>query len=353
MSKMKRWQKVIAVFLVIVLFLGIVALYLLCPRTTVKEEENWLGEESFDIQSIKTIDKTKDDFTILAITDIQFDNPFYSKNDVKTAIKNMIDTTNPELSVTGGDNFAGIFNHFHVKAFTKMMDEFDVPWAPIFGNHEYDFHSDLYYLSKQMLKSENIIFDVGPTNIDGFSNYLINIMDGDSIFYSLVMMDSNAEVFRYDGRGNRLYSYYDGIRPSQIEWYEDNINGLAKSEGRTVDTILFSHTALPQFNDAYYAIKNDTPLDGVTVKYNYGNMVEELGGCRYEYGMYEKMAELGSTKYHFFGHDHSNNTSLNYNGIDMTYIQNTGHNKGDQIGGTLIKIDSNKNVTHEIIMGNS
>ena len=69
-------------------------------------------------------------------------------------------------------------------------------------------------------------------------------------------------------------------------------------------------------------------------------------------GMYEKMAELGSTKYHFFGHDYSNNTSLNYNGIDMTYIQNTGHNKGDKIGGTRIKIDSNKNVTHEIIMGN-
>lgn len=353
MSKMKRWQKVVAVFLVIVLFLGIVALYLLCPRTTAKEVDNWLGEESFDIQSIKTIDKTKDDFTILAITDIQFDNPFYSKKDVKTAIKNMIDKTNPDLIVTGGDNFAGIFNHFHVKAFTKMMDEFGVPWAPIFGNHEYDFHSDLYYLSKQMMKSENIIFDVGPTNIDGVGNYLINIMDGDSIFYSLVLMDSNAEVFRYDGRGNRLYSYYDGIRPSQIEWYEDNINGLAKSEGRTVDTILFSHTALPQFNDAYYAIKNNTPFDGVSVKYNYGNMVEELGGCRYEYGMYEKMAELGSTKYHFFGHDHSNNTSLNYNGIDMTYIQNTGHNKGDQIGGTLIKIDSDKNVSHEIIMGNS
>ena len=37
----------------------------------------------------------------------------------------------------------------------------------------------------------------------------------------------------------------------------------------------------------------------------------------------------------------------------MTYIQNTGHNKGDQIGGTLIKIDSDKNVSHEIIMGNS
>lgn len=79
MSKMKSWQKVVAVILVIVLFLGSVALYLLCPRTTVKEADNWLGEESFDINDIKTIDKTKDDFTILAITDIQFDNPFYSK----------------------------------------------------------------------------------------------------------------------------------------------------------------------------------------------------------------------------------------------------------------------------------
>ena len=93
MSKMKRWQKVVAVFLVIVLFLGIVALYLLCPRTVNQEINNWT-QDSFDIQSIKTIDKTKDDFTILAITDIQFDNPFYSKNDVKTAIKNMIDKTN-------------------------------------------------------------------------------------------------------------------------------------------------------------------------------------------------------------------------------------------------------------------
>lgn len=231
--KSKIVKKIVCIVLAFVLCLGSIAMYLLLPRTTVKEEDNWLGEESFDINNIKTIYKTKDVFTILAITDIQFDNPFYSKNDVKTAIKNMIDASNPDLIVTGGDNFAGVFNHFHVKAFVKMMDEFGVPWAPIFGNHEYDFNSDLYYLSKQLLKSENIIFDVGPTNIDGFSNYLINIMDGDSVFYSLVLMDSNAEVFRYDGRGNRLFSYYDGIRPSQIEWYEDNIRGLAKSEGET------------------------------------------------------------------------------------------------------------------------
>ena len=70
-------------------------------------------------------------------------------------------------------------------------------------------------------------------------------------------------------------------------------------------------------------------------------------------GMYEKWLSWEAQSIISSVNDHSNNTSLNYNGIDMTYIQNTGHNKGDQIGGTLIKIDSDKNVSHEIIMGNS
>ena len=81
MSKMKRWQKSCCrISCYSIIFWELLRLNLLLPRETVNQEINNWTQDSFDIQSIKTIDKTKDDFTILAITDIQFDNPFYSKN---------------------------------------------------------------------------------------------------------------------------------------------------------------------------------------------------------------------------------------------------------------------------------
>jgi hypothetical protein len=61
--------------------------------------------------------------------------------------------------------------------------------------------------------------------------------------------------------------------------------------------------------------------------------------------MFDKMVELGSTKGVFVGHDHYNNWSIRYKGIELSYgysidylAYSTAIKKVDQRGGTIIRI---------------
>lgn len=342
----KTVTKVIAALAAIILLLGIIAAYLLTPRrSSGYADDTWEGQKSFDINKITTLSKTPgEDFKILAITDTQFDNPFKSKKQIKADLAKMVDYVQPDLIVTVGDNFAGIFNHFHVKSFVKMMDELGIPWAPIYGNHERDFSADLVYLGQQMQKSDLCLFEIGPTNIDGVGNYILNINEGDEIVASLVMMDCNAEVFLEDEDGNRVGAYYDSPHHNQVAWYRDNINGITEYAGHVVPSILFTHTPLPQFRTAYELYQQGS--DEVTYLSGEG----EVGGGLIDYGLFDAAVELGSTKHMFFGHEHTNTLSLRYQGIDLTYAVKTGNFSSyaeGRTGGTAITISDGGAISYE------
>lgn len=319
----KRATIAIVSIVLVIIILSIIAMIVLLPRSAGNyADQTWYGEVSFDIKKITSVEKTEDEFTILAITDVQFDNPFKSKNEIKTDLKKMVERTNPDLIVTVGDNFAGIFNHFHVTAFVNMMDELGVPWAPIYGNHERDFSSDLFYLAKEMQKSDLCMFEIGPTNIDGVGNYIINITEKNEPICSLVMMDCNEEIFLRDENGKKIGSYYESPRHSQVEWYKDNINGITKSVQKIVPSILFTHTPLPEFAKA-----NELFEDGSDeVNYICGEL-KDGGMCEgaINYGLFDAALQLRSTKHMFFGHDHGNTLALKYKGIELAYAVKTGN----------------------------
>ena len=69
----------------------------------------------------------------------------------------------------------------------------------------------------------------------------------------------------------------------------------------------------------------------------------------------DKMLELGSTDTVFCGHDHLNNFSLNYKGINLSYsysvdyLAYSGISKlGSQRGCTIINIDENGKAEHHL-----
>lgn len=317
-------KKLILASVGIVLIIAIIAMILFIPRSSGGyADDTWYGAESFDINKIAKVEKSADkDFKILAITDVQFDNPFKSKKQLKSDLKKMVDSAKPDIIVTVGDNFAGLFNHFHVDAFTKMMDGLGVPWAPIYGNHERDFSADLVYLARIMQKSELCMFKIGPTNIDGVGNYIINIEESGVPICSLVMMDCNEEIFLKDAKGKRVGAYYESPRHSQVEWYKDNIKGITESAGKVVPSILFTHTPLPEFavaNKLYEAKSNE--VEYITGELGDGGMCEG----KINYGLFDAALELGSTKNMFFGHDHGNTLGLKYKGIEMAYAVKTGN----------------------------
>lgn len=305
-----------------ILLLGIIAMILLVPRSAGRyPDDTWYGAESFNIDNIQKVAKEKGkDFSILVITDTQFDDPFQSKAQVKADLAKMVEVTAPDLIVTVGDNFAGIFNHFHVSAFVAMMDELGVPWAPIFGNHERDFGADLIYLAKEMQKSELCLLEIGPTNIDGVGNYVLNIEEENNPICSLVLMDCNEEVFLKDVSGKRVGAYYDSPHHNQVEWYKDNIRGIEKNAGKKVPSVIFTHTPIPQFktaNDLYEAGSDEVTYLGGEGKVSGAGVID--------YGLFDAALSLGSTKHMFFGHDHENTLMLEYKGIQLAYAVKTGN----------------------------
>lgn len=343
MSKKSIFKLTAIISAAVILLLGCVAMFLLIPRSTSKPTIIWDGQESFNLENITSFEKNVgEDFNILTIADTQFDNPFQTVTETKKEIQKMIDYAKPKLILTTGDNYAGIFNHFHVDTFRRMMDSFGLPWATVFGNHEHDFDSDLYYLTKELQKSDLCMLKVGPTNIDGVSNYVLNIKEDGKIVYNLFMMDSNEEIWKYDDEGNEIDNYYDNVRPSQIKWYEDNVNAIKQIAGKTVPSLAFFHVPFYEFDTANALYESGSSESELLHGDHYDWEDGEV--TKYNYGFFDKMLELDSTKHVFTGHNHHINSSYLYKGVHLTNVTKTGNFSSfreGKTGGTMITLGSN------------
>ena len=117
----------------------------------------------------------------------------------------------------------------------------------------------------------------------------------------------------------------------------------------TVKSLLFFHIPLPEFKDAWDELAAHGYEDTPNVQYITG-LVGETGKCIYsgigEDQMFETIQELGSTKAVFCGHDHYNNFSVRYHGIELVYGNSVDYlaymginKKGSQRGCTVITTD--------------
>jgi len=84
----------------------------------------------------------------------------------------------------------------------------------------------------------------------------------------------------------------------------------------------FFHIPLTEYRDAWYEyVKNDFK-DTENVKFIHGVAGEDgviVFTGEGEDALFETMLELGSTKGIFCGHDHENNFSIEYKGIQLSY----------------------------------
>ena len=298
-----------------------------------------------------------------------------------------------------------------VKRFVKEIDEicieFDVPWAPILGNHDAESDVDGNWIFDEYLQAQNIIFNYkenvnrskdlakGPINISGVGNYVINVKSAidDEIFHSMIMMDTHSlgsystidsvnigsekinltglnesEKLKLNGWitkdgyifapsedvNNNEYTVvgtgYDYIKRNQIHWYEYMVKGLAEYNGTPVESTLFIHIPLPEYN---MAAKIYEPInDGFTKDENgnFGMLREPICSPYYNSGMFEKIVELNSTKNVICGHEHKNNFSVLYRGVRLTYATKTGDGHdwvedGSVCGGTVLEFDETEKLT--------
>lgn len=306
-----------------------------------KEYINEFDEtQEFNINNIKTINKNKDeDFVILTLSDIQLCDleDFFHFNVIKKEIKYLVKETKPNLIVLMGDQTWSNENLFSLKRLIKLLDSFKIPYAPIFGNHDYgnEYNSAVAsnnYCSELYEKAKYSLFDRGPSNIDTLGNYFINIIEDGKIFKTLCFLDSG---------------YLDTITTKQINWFRYNMDGIKVSNNNiSPETLIFMHKPLPQVRKAYnnYLTDGNNNLNSVHVHYS-------LSGSSENY-FYSACLDYNVTDI-LSAHQHGNNFTLIYNGIRFTSTLKTGELGGyyqdEEInlnGATYITLNNNTTISN-------
>lgn len=308
-----------------------------------------LGFVTFYHKDYKEADDTA--YKILQITDVHILNDEKKDAKVYKTVTAMVETTQPDMIMLTGDLTSEKENFTAFKSFCSFLEDFNIPWAFVFGNHEgldipYEENevldpekiADRQTLSDYLESLPNCIYEAGDENVDGMGNYYYNVTDDNGkVITSLIMMDSHS----YDEENNG----YDHFHDNQIEWYENTIKSIAKDvngvETKVVPSLAFFHVPMQEYMTAYDEAKGtDNRLWG----FRFPN---EDGTPAVDDMMFEKMVELGSTKGCFAGHDHMNNFSVMKDGIRLTYGLSGDHNiyLTPLRGGVLINIKNDGSFT--------
>ncbi len=268
-------------------------------------------------------------YSVLQVTDVHILND--EKKDAKAfkTITAMVEASEPDMIVVTGDVTSEKENFTAFKTFCTFMEEFNIPWAFVFGNHEGldiayepgevldpEKIADKQTLSDYLESLDNCIYERGDENVDGMGNYYYNVTDENGkVITSLIMMDSHSYDEENEG--------YDHFHENQVEWYENTIKSIAKEvngdETKVVPSLAFFHVPMQEYRTGYDEAKG-------TDKRLWGYRFEGEGCPAVDDQMFEKMVELGSTKGCFAGHDHMNNYEVEYQGIRLAYGLSCDHN---------------------------
>ena len=199
MVKTKSKKILIVVLSTILSIVMVVVLLLFFPLMGKKHTEVWSAKQEFKLDQLQTVEKNSNqDFKILLLTDTQL---WMNPKDNKACydqIRKLVAQTTPDLIATVGDNVSGVTSRFLLKEWIDVMDSFQIPWAPVFGNHDSEIPmTTLNWQGDQLLKSEYCLFQKGPSNLYGCGNYAVNITEKGEPIYTLFLLD-NGRYYEYE-----------------------------------------------------------------------------------------------------------------------------------------------------------
>lgn len=322
------------------------------------EKDEWSADDMFNIDDYPGITARNGKIRILALTDTHLEvtglyaHSFWYKNVmVRKAYKHidtLVKTANPDFILVTGDILTDPLSDIVMEDFRNFMDSYNIPWTITFGNHDAEWRADKAALCNIIRESDNTLFRVGPTNLQGLGNSVINFKDEDgNIFYSLVTMDTGdwqkIDDYKIQFKGMHLdktereFSTVDvGYSDDQADWYRWVIEGLkACNDGATVETMVASHipfkannyaVALSSDSDYLYNPDHTDPdgSDYYETPGRFKNAInrEELQAAYEDYAanykFFNTVKELGSTKTFTSGHIHSHGYAVKHDGI--TYV---------------------------------
>jgi len=309
------------------------------------------------------------DFIILNLTDPQLADDEWAEGHMNRKIlvhtvTELVRRAKPDLiTITGDIAWAGHFESY--ENFANLLDSFEIPWAPIWGNHDnQDGPESVERVVEGYLKHKYCIYERGDAGL-GNGNYVISIEENGKPVEGLIMMDTHDRISYMDDNGETRKAYAI-LLPEQVEWYKGQVQEL-KSRGCN-DTTMMLHIPIYAYKEAFEAafckkferekisildyFHENCWNDGY--KDTIGIQLEDVACSVINDRVMDAVVEMGSTKHIVAGHDHVNNWMISYRGVRLLYSLKTGAGcywNPYLNGGTVFRVTSEgvENVYHEYV----
>ncbi len=268
----------------------------------------------------------------------------------------VIERYDPDFIIMTGDNTYGEFDDYgeqflHLISF---MDSFEIPWAPIFGNHDNESNMGVDWQCDQFEASEYCLFK--QRGLTGNGNYSVGLTQGGKLKRVFYMLDSNgcsnmSAISYANGHSTTAV----GFGEDQILWYSESMEAVTETYPEAKLSMAF-HIQISVFADAFkqYGYSSSTirnnPIDLDTM-----DEAKAAGDFGYigrepktpwdqDHKVWKTILKYGVDSV-FVGHEHCNSASISYQGVRLTYGQKSStfdrynsNADGPVMGGTYINL---------------
>lgn len=164
-------------------------------------------------------------------------------------VRSLVTQARPDLIILTGDIVYGSFDDAGTtfRYICEMMDSFQIPWAPVFGNHDNETAMGVAWQCEQFEKCEYCLFKRGT--VSGNSNYTVGVAIGDTLIRVLHMLDSNGCCSCNDPSVVKI----EGIYPDQMEMVADNTARIRAAQKREIPAFAAFHIPVDCFKEAEIA----------------------------------------------------------------------------------------------------
>ena len=246
-------------------------------------------------------------------------------------LRETINAVQPDLIIMTGDNIYGKFDNSgaSLTKLINLMESFEIPWAPVFGNHDNESKMGVAWQCAQFEAAEYCMFK--RNTLEGNGNYTVGIAQGGKLTRVFFMMDSNgcgspSGQSTNDGQMRT----YAGFGDKQIAWFEE-IGALLDTHTPDTKVSFAFHIQIHAFAKAY--AKYGYSASNTVVNIDKHDSLEQ-GDMGYIGGLitgmwdtndsvFARMKAIGCDSI-YVGHEHNMSASVVYDGVRFQFGQKIG-----------------------------
>ena len=247
-------------------------------------------------------------------------------------IGQVIERYDPDFIIMTGDNTYGEFDDSgeQLVNLINFMDTFEIPWAPVFGNHDNESNMGVDWQCEQFENSPYCLFK--QRTLTGNGNYSVGLTQDGELKRVFYMLDSNGcGYMSKKSRANGHSTSSVGFGNDQIEWYTQSMTEVSAYYPDAKLSMAF-HIQLAVFAEAFaiYDYKASTIRDNpinldknpeAQARGDFGYIGREpKGPWDADKIVWNGIKNLGVDSI-FVGHEHCNSASITYEGVRLTYGQ--------------------------------